>query len=90
MKAINKKLVKVKSALSNVMEERDVLTMLNSPFVTNLKYALQDENTLYLVYVAIFGSSCAHVCALSITSILPFLFAAYLVVFLLCSNTVWT
>lgn len=46
---INKKLVKVKSALDNVLEERNVLTMMKSNFVTNLKYALQDEDTLYLI-----------------------------------------
>ncbi len=55
MKCINKKLVKVKSALDNVMEERNVLTMMKSNFVTNLKYALQDEDTLYLMSV---GAAC--------------------------------
>lgn len=62
MKCINKKLVKVKSALDNVMEERNVLTMLNSNFVTNLKYALQDEDTLYLMYNHIISLQyiCAH------------------------------
>ena len=49
MKCINKKLVKVKSALDNVLEERNVLTMMKSNFVTNLKYALQDEENLYLM-----------------------------------------
>ena len=37
------------SALDNVMEERNVLTKMKSKFVTNLKYALQDEDTLYLM-----------------------------------------
>eukprot|EP00457_Paulinella_chromatophora_P002456 gb/GEZN01002461.1/.p1 GENE.gb/GEZN01002461.1/~~gb/GEZN01002461.1/.p1 ORF type:complete len:645 (-),score=124.53 gb/GEZN01002461.1/:421-2355(-) len=55
MKCINKKLVKVKSALKNVMAERDVLTQLNSKFITNLKYALQDENTLYIVMDLMLG-----------------------------------
>lgn len=55
MKAINKKLVKVKQALQNVMEERDVLTMLDSKFVTNVKYALQDENTLYIIMDLMLG-----------------------------------
>jgi len=55
MKCINKKLVKVKSALKNVMEERNVLTILNSKFLTNLKYALQDENNLYLVMDLMLG-----------------------------------
>lgn len=55
MKRINKKLVKVKSALDNVMEERNVLTMLKSKFVTNLKYALQDEENLYLIMDLMLG-----------------------------------
>lgn len=49
MKQINKKLVKLKNALDNVLEERNVLTMLKSSFVTNLKYALHDTDTLYLI-----------------------------------------
>jgi len=47
--------VKVKSALDNVMEERNVLTMMKSNFVTNLKYALQDEETLYLIMDLMLG-----------------------------------
>ena len=42
-------IVQVKSALENVLEERNVLTLMKSTFVTNLKYAMQDEETLYLV-----------------------------------------
>jgi len=55
MKCINKKLVKVKSALDNVLEERNVLTMMKSNFVTNLKYALQDEDTLFLIMDLMLG-----------------------------------
>lgn len=55
MKCINKKLVKVKSALENVLEERNVLTVLNSPFVTNLKYALADDESLYLIMDLMLG-----------------------------------
>lgn len=55
MKCINKKLVKVKSALDNVMEERNVLTMLKSKFVTNLKFALQDDESLYLIMDLMLG-----------------------------------
>jgi serine/threonine protein kinase len=55
MKCINKKLVKVKTALENVMEERNVLTMMDSPFVTNLKYALMDEENLYLIMDLMLG-----------------------------------
>jgi serine/threonine protein kinase len=55
MKVMNKKLIKVKSALPNVMEERDVLVRISSPFVTNLKYALQDDVNLYLVMDLMLG-----------------------------------
>ncbi len=39
----------LKSALANLIEERDCLTMVHSSFVTNLKYAFQDEENLYLM-----------------------------------------
>ena len=56
MKAINKKLVKLKAALDNVLEERNVLTqMRGATFVTNLKYALQDEETLFLIMDLMLG-----------------------------------
>lgn len=55
MKCINKKLVKDKGALDNILEERNVLSMLKSRFVTNLKYALQDEENLYLVMDLMIG-----------------------------------
>lgn len=56
MKIINKKMVKVKNALKNVMEERNVLVLIqNSPFITNLKYALQDEDDLYFIMDLMLG-----------------------------------
>lgn len=55
IKCINKKLVSVKSALENVLEERNVLSVLKSPFVTNLKYALQDDDELHLVMDLMLG-----------------------------------
>lgn len=55
MKCVNKKLVKVKNALDNILEERNVLAMMQSSFVTNLKYALQDEDNLYLVMDLMLG-----------------------------------
>jgi len=55
MKCVNKKLVKVKSALDNILEERNVLTVMNSSFVTNLKYALQDEDNLYFIMDLMLG-----------------------------------
>lgn len=54
-KCINKRLVKVKSAIDNVSEERNVLAMMKSTFVTNLKYALQDEENLYLIMDLMLG-----------------------------------
>eukprot|EP00461_Guttulinopsis_vulgaris_P000324 UN00324 len=55
MKCVNKKLVKVKNALDNILEERNVLAMMQSTFVTNLKYALQDEDNLYLIMDLMLG-----------------------------------
>ncbi len=37
------RLVRSKDALPNIMAERDVLTLVTSPFITNIKYAFQDE-----------------------------------------------
>lgn len=45
----------MKSALDNVLEERNVLTMMKSNFVTNLKYALQDEENLFLIMDLMLG-----------------------------------
>ncbi|GAB5358720.1 hypothetical protein AAMO2058_000482900 [Amorphochlora amoebiformis] len=56
MKIINKKRVKSKNALKNVMEERNVLVLIqNNPFITNLKYALQDEDNLYFIMDLMLG-----------------------------------
>lgn len=55
MKSVNKKQVKVKNALDNILEERTVLMMMNSNFVTNLKYALQDEESLYFIMDLMLG-----------------------------------
>eukprot|EP00466_Bigelowiella_natans_P015523 jgi/Bigna1/85404/estExt_fgenesh1_pg.C_40007 len=56
MKIINKKRVKVKKALRNVMEERHVLVKISgSPFITNLKYALQDEEDLFFIMDLMLG-----------------------------------
>ena len=55
MKSMSKRLIKQKKALTNVLEERNVLTMMSSKFVTNLKYALQDEDQLYLILDLMLG-----------------------------------
>mmetsp|Transcript_11510 Transcript_11510/g.28346 ORF Transcript_11510/g.28346 Transcript_11510/m.28346 type:complete len:620 (+) Transcript_11510:133-1992(+) len=56
MKIINKRRVKQKNALKNVMQERNILVLINnSPFITNLKYALQDEQDLYFIMDLMLG-----------------------------------
>merc|ERR1712051_823060 len=49
MKQINKKRVQATERLKTVMQERDYLAMMNSKFVTGLKYAIVDEDTLYII-----------------------------------------
>ena len=51
MKQINKKRVQATESLKTVMQERDYLAMMNSKFVTSLKYAIVDEDTIYIMYV---------------------------------------
>ena len=55
MKCVRKQWIKYKSALDNILEERKVLSMLDSRFVTTLKYAFQDEDSLYLVMDLMLG-----------------------------------
>lgn len=55
MKCVNKRLVKEKNALGNILEERNVLTRIKTPFVTNLKYAFQDRENLYLILDLMLG-----------------------------------
>ena len=38
-----------KKSVQSVMNERMLLTDLNSPFIVNMHYAFQDRDTLYLV-----------------------------------------
>lgn len=53
MKQLDKKRLKLKKQERSALEERNVLAELNSKFVTNLKYAFQDQDTLYLIMVGI-------------------------------------
>eukprot|EP00471_Norrisiella_sphaerica_P006928 CAMPEP_0184490980 /NCGR_PEP_ID=MMETSP0113_2-20130426/19342_1 /TAXON_ID=91329 /ORGANISM="Norrisiella sphaerica, Strain BC52" /LENGTH=613 /DNA_ID=CAMNT_0026875139 /DNA_START=122 /DNA_END=1963 /DNA_ORIENTATION=+ len=56
IKIINKKIVKAKNALRNVIDERNVLVLIqDNQFVTNLKYALQDDDNLYFVMDLMLG-----------------------------------
>jgi len=49
MKCINKKRVKANESVSTIMSERNFLSKMQSKFVICLKYAVMDENSLYLV-----------------------------------------
>lgn len=41
--------VMTKKSVQSVMNERLLLSSLNSPFLVNMHYAFQDRDTLYLV-----------------------------------------
>lgn len=49
MKEMLKSLVMTKKSVQSVMNERLLLSSLNSPFLVNVHYAFQDRDTLYLV-----------------------------------------
>jgi len=55
MKQINKKRVQATESLKTVMQERDYLAMMNSKFVTSLKYAIIDEDTIYIILDLMLG-----------------------------------
>eukprot|EP00484_Ammonia_sp_Unknown_P024541 CAMPEP_0197026968 /NCGR_PEP_ID=MMETSP1384-20130603/6972_1 /TAXON_ID=29189 /ORGANISM="Ammonia sp." /LENGTH=668 /DNA_ID=CAMNT_0042455749 /DNA_START=109 /DNA_END=2115 /DNA_ORIENTATION=+ len=55
MKQINKKRVQATESLKTVMQERDYLAMMNSKFVTSLKYAIADEETIYIILDLMLG-----------------------------------
>merc|ERR1719189_858984 len=55
MKQINKKRVQATESLKTVMQERDYLAMMHSKFVTGLKYAIVDEDTLYIILDLMLG-----------------------------------
>lgn len=49
MKEMLKSIVITKKSVQSVMNERVLLSQLNSPFLVNMHYAFQDRDTLYLV-----------------------------------------
>ena len=49
MKCINKNRVMATDSVETIMSERNFLADMDSKFVTGLKYATMDENTLYLI-----------------------------------------
>lgn len=44
-----KSIVITKKSVQSVINERVLLSQLNSPFLVNMHYAFQDRDTLYLV-----------------------------------------
>ena len=49
MKCISKRRVMATDSVDTIMSERNFLSEMKSQFVTGLKYAVQDEHTLYLI-----------------------------------------
>jgi serine/threonine protein kinase len=49
MKEMSKARVITKRSVKSVMNERQILTQLNSPFLVNMYYAFQDRENLYLL-----------------------------------------
>ena len=54
MKQMSKRRIQETHSLATVMQERDYLAMMTSKFVTSLKYAIHDNNTIYLMLSAAF------------------------------------
>ena len=52
-----------KRSVKSVMNERQILTQLNSPFLVNMYYAFQDRENLYLVMDLLNGGDLRyHIC----------------------------
>ena len=49
MKEMSKARILTKRSVKSVMNERQILTQLHSPFLVNMYYAFQDRENLYLV-----------------------------------------
>ena len=49
MKEMSKARILTKRSVRSVMNERQILTQLHSPFLVNMYYAFQDRENLYLV-----------------------------------------
>lgn len=63
-KCISKRRVMASDSVENILSERNILAAMDSNFVTGLKYSVQDENQLYLVYV--FVLFVTYVCRLDL------------------------
>lgn len=63
MKEMNKARILTKRSVKSVMNERQILTFLNSPFLVNMYYAFQDRENLYLVMDLLTGGDLRyHIC----------------------------
>ena len=63
MKEMSKARILTKRSVKSVMNERQILTQLNSPFLVNMYYAFQDRENLYLVMDLLSGGDLRyHIC----------------------------
>ena len=63
MKEMSKARILTKRSVKSVMNERQILTLLNSPFLVNMYYAFQDRENLYLVMDMLSGGDLRyHIC----------------------------
>lgn len=63
MKEMSKARILTKRSLKSVMNERQILTQLNNPFIVNMYYAFQDRENLYLVMDYLSGGDLRyHIC----------------------------
>lgn len=63
MKEMSKARVITKRSIKSVMNEREILTQINNPFIVNMYYAFQDRENLYLVMDLLNGGDLRyHIC----------------------------
>lgn len=63
MKEMSKARIITKRSVKSVINERQILTQLNNPFLVNMYYAFQDRENLYLVMDLLSGGDLRyHIC----------------------------
>lgn len=63
MKEMSKARIITKRSVKSVMNERQILTQLNNPFIVNMYYAFQDRENIYLVMDMLSGGDLRyHIC----------------------------
>ncbi len=63
MKEMSKARIITKRSVKSVMNEKQILTQLNNPFLVNMYYAFQDRENLYLVMDLLSGGDLRyHIC----------------------------